>query len=137
MLRLVPEGRRKSLEDVIEDVRQRARWAGYFPDFQRPYAHFTPEEYRALAEHAGFRVLQLRVQDHAWDFKAREGFSAFGRATFVEWTRCLPGSERQAFIAEVLDLYYTVAAESPQELNTFKFYQMEVVLASAPRPGEP
>src|SRR5262245_10086076 len=48
LLRLVPEGQRKCLEDVIEDVRQRARWADYFSGFQRPYVHFTPEEYRAL-----------------------------------------------------------------------------------------
>jgi trans-aconitate methyltransferase len=135
-LRLVPEGRRKCLEDVIEDVRQRPRWAGFFAGFHKPYVHFTPEEYQALAERCGFRVLKLRVQDEAWDFKTREAFVAFGRATFVEWTRCLPESEWPAFITEVLDLYQTVAADSPQEANTFKFYQMEVVLTPVPRSGE-
>jgi trans-aconitate methyltransferase len=136
LLRLVPKGRRKCLEDVIEDVRQRARWADYFPGFQRPYVHFTPEEYRALAEHYGFRVLRLRVEDKAWDFKTREAFVAFGRATFVEWTRCLPESEWQAFVTDVLDRYQSVAADSPQEVDTFKFYQMEVVLTPAPRQSE-
>jgi len=137
LLRLVPGGRRKCLEDVIEDVRHRARWTDYFPGFQRPYVHFTPEEYRALAEHRGFRVLRLHIKDKAWDFKTREGFVAFGRATFVEWTRCLPKSEWQAFITEVLDLYRAVATDTSQEVNTFKFYQMEVLLAPAPLPSEP
>jgi trans-aconitate 2-methyltransferase len=136
LLRLVPEGPRKSLEDVIEDVRRRARWADYFPGFQKPYAHFAPEEYRALAERSGFRVLRLHVEDKAWDFKTREAFVAFGLATFVEWTRCLPESEWQAFITEVLDLYQAVAADGPREVNTFKFYQMEVVLTPAPRQSE-
>jgi trans-aconitate 2-methyltransferase len=136
LLRLVPKGRRKCLEDVIEDVRHRARWADYFPGFQRPYVHCTPEEYRALAERHGFRVLRLRVEDKAWDFKTREAFVAFGRATFVEWTRCLPESEWQAFVTDVLDRYQPVAADTPQEVNTFKFYQMEVVLTPAPRQGE-
>jgi trans-aconitate methyltransferase len=134
LLRMVPQGRRKSLEDVIEDVRHRPRWAAYFPGFQRPYVHFTPEEYRALAERHGFRVLRLGMEDGAWDFKTREAFLAFGRATFVEWTRCLPESEWPAFITEVLDRYRAVAADSPQEANTFKFYQMEVVLAPAHGP---
>ena len=137
LLRLVPEGQRKCLEDVIEDVRQRGRWGDYFPGFQRPYVHFTPEDYRALAERCGFRVLRLDVEDKAWDFKTREAFVAFGLATFVEWTRCLPDSECRLFITDVLDLYQAVAADSPQEANTFKFYQMEVALKPAPRPGEP
>jgi trans-aconitate methyltransferase len=136
LLRLVPAGQRKCLEDVIEDVRQQARWADYFLGFQRPYAHFAPEAYRSLAQSCGFRVLRLRVEDKAWDFKTREAFAAFARATFVEWTRCLPQSEWDAFISEVLDLYQTVAADSHQEANTFKFYQMEVVLTPAPHANE-
>jgi trans-aconitate methyltransferase len=136
LLRLVPAGRRKSLEDVIEEVRQQARWADYFPGFRPPYVHFTPEDYRALAESGGFSVLQLRVEDRAWDFKTRAAFVAFGMATFVEWTRCLPESDRQAFVTEVLDRYQLVAADSPQEENTFKFYQMEVALTPAPRQRE-
>jgi trans-aconitate methyltransferase len=132
VLRLVPQGRRRSLEDVIEEVRQRPRWADHFSGYHRPYIHFPPEEYHALAEQCGFRVLGLRVEDKAWDFKNRAAFVAFALATFVEWTRCLPESEWQAFISEVLDLYQTVAADNPQEANTFKFYQMEVVLRPAP-----
>jgi trans-aconitate methyltransferase len=136
LLRLVPKGRRTCLEDVIEDVRQRPRWADYFQGFRRPYVHFTPEENRALAGHHGFRLLRLSVEDKAWDFKTREAFVAFARATFVEWTRCLPEGEWQAFVTDVLDRYRSVAADSPQEVNTFKFYQMEVVLTPAPRESD-
>jgi trans-aconitate methyltransferase len=128
LLRLVPQGPRKCLEEAIEEVRQRPRWAGYFGGFRAPWVHFPPEDYRALAERCGFKVLRLHVVDRAWDFKTREAFTAFGRATFVEWTRFLPESEWEAFITEVLDLYPSIAASSPEEANTFKFYQMEVVL---------
>jgi trans-aconitate 2-methyltransferase len=131
LLRFVPEGRRRCLEDVLEDVRQSARWASYFRGFQKPYAHFSPEEYQDLASQNGFRVLRMGVEDRAWDFQTREAFVAFGRATFVEWTRYLPESDWPEFITEVLDRYRTVAADSPQEANTFKFYQLEVVLEPA------
>jgi len=131
LLRMVPTGRRESLEDVIEEVRQRPRWAAYFPLFQKPYVHYTPEEYRALAEQAGLRVTRLHVEDKAWDFKTREAFVAFARATFVEWTRCVPETEWDAFITDVLDRYRSVAATGQQDANTFKFYQMEAELAPA------
>jgi trans-aconitate methyltransferase len=130
-LRLVSNGPRKSLEDVIEEIRDEARWAHHFQGFRKPYAHFTPDEYRALAELEGFQILQLRVDDKAWDFKNRETFFAFCRATFAEWTQRVPEREWPAFISDVLDRYQSVAAESPQEMNTFKFYQMEVVLTPA------
>ena len=129
MLRFVPAGERKSLEDVIEDVRQSAKWCGYFQGFQKPYVHFTPEEYQALAEQNGLRVIALQVKTEAWDFKTRDAFMAYCLVTCVAWTRLLPEDKRQAFITEVLDRYRMVAADNPQEENTFKFYQMEVVLA--------
>jgi trans-aconitate methyltransferase len=133
LLRFVPNGPRESLEDVIEEVRQRARWAESFAGFRRPYVHFSPEEYRELAEQAGFRVVRMHVDDKAWDFKTRESFVAFARATFVDWTQRLPEGDWDAFIGEVLDRYQAVAADSPRDANTFKFYQMEVELVSAAR----
>lgn len=131
LLRFVPEGRRRSLEDVIEEVRHSARWASRFTGFQKPYAHFSPEEYADLARRNGFRVLRIEREDRSWDFQTREGFAAFGRATFVAWTRHLPESDWPAFITEVLDRYRSVAADIPEEANTFKFYQLEVVLELA------
>lgn len=125
LLRMVPQGPRKSLEDVIEEIRQLPRWSGRFADFRRPFAHFTPEEYQRLAERAGFRVESIRLEDRAWDFKTREAFRAFARATFVEWTRRVPEDQWDAFIDDVLEPYQAVAAKRPSEANTFKFYQME------------
>jgi len=132
IVRMVSRGQREALEDVIEEVRQRTRWAGNFAGFRTPYAHFTLDEYRTLAEQAGLRVVQLRVEDKAWDFQTRASFAAFARATFVEWTQHLPPCECANFIADVLDRYQAVAADNQQEANTFKFYQMEAELRRAP-----
>lgn len=129
-LQFVPEGERKCLEDVIEEVRKLPRWEGDFAEFRKPYAHSTPEEYRALAERVGFGVVRIHCEDGAWDFKTDEGFRAFCRATFVEWTRRLPESEWDAFITDVLERYRPIATERPGEENTFKFYQMQVVLTA-------
>jgi trans-aconitate methyltransferase len=131
LLRFVPEGPRPCLEDVIEQVRRQPQWARYFPDFQRPYAHFTPAEYQLLAEQRGFQILRIQTEDKVWDFKTRDAFFGFCRATFVAWTRHLAEGEWSAFITDVLDRYRTVAACTSEDMNAFKFYQMDVVLTPA------
>ena len=130
-LRLVPEGPRRSLEDVIEDTRCAAPWAPYFPDYRPPYVHLTPDAYRALAERCGLRTERLDVQQEAWDFGSRGEFVHFAEATFVEWTRCIPAPRRGAFINDVLDRYRQVGEGSSSQANVFTFYQMELVLQRA------
>jgi trans-aconitate 2-methyltransferase len=127
-LRLVPDGERESLENVIEETRQSQRWLCYFQGFRDPYLHLTPEQYEVLAEKNGLRVHRLHTEAKAWDFQSRAAFLAFGSVTFVAWTRFIPEAERPAFITEVLDRYELVAVDQPGEENTFKFYQMDVTL---------
>lgn len=130
-LRLVPQGPRRSLEDVIEDTVSTPPWAPYFHDHRPPYLHPTPGAYRALAEGCGLRTERLDVQQEAWDFGSRAEFVHFADATFVEWTRWLPAPRHEAFINDVLDRYRQVGDGSPSQANVFTFYQMEVVLRPA------
>jgi trans-aconitate 2-methyltransferase len=127
-LRLVPKGRRKSIEDVIEETRLSPRWSGYFSGFQDPYLHLTPAQYGELAEQQGFRVVSIHIADKAWDFQSRATFEAFSKVTMIEWTQHVPEAERSAFIVDVLDRYQHVAAQAPGEENFFRFYQMDIVL---------
>jgi trans-aconitate 2-methyltransferase len=127
-LRLVPKGARKSLENVAEETRRTPRWNAYFQDFQDPYLHLTPEEYAAVAERNGFRILGVSTKDHAWDFGSRMAFSGFCAVGCVAWTSRLPAAERADFINDVLDRYQLVASRDSGEENTFKFYQMDISL---------
>jgi SAM-dependent methyltransferase len=131
LLRFVPEGDRTCIEDVIEAVCHSPQWLPYFKDHSKPYFHPTPEEFRTLAQQSGLKVLRLQVEDKAWDFKTRQAFFDYCKVTLAEWTRFLPEQDWAAFITEVLDRYQAIAASTPSENNTFKFYQMEVVLAVA------
>lgn len=127
-LRLVAAGTRKSLEYVVEEIRLTSRWNAYFQDFDDPYLRLTPEEYAAMAERSGFRVMRASTKDHAWDFGSRTAFSAFCAVGCVAWTSRLPEAKRSEFINDVLDRYRAVAAAGSGEENTFKFYQMDVSL---------
>ena len=127
-LRLVPAGTRKSLEKMVEETRRTSRWSAYFHDFRDPYLRLTSEEYAAVAECNGFRVLRVSTKDHAWDFSSRAAFSAFCAVGCVAWTNRLPEAERADFINDVLDRYQLVAADCGGQENTFRFYQMDISL---------
>src|SRR5262249_53971048 len=118
------EGR---IERVIEEVRHRPRWATWFDGFRDPFAHYSAEEYRALAERVGLRVDRIETEERRWDFGSREGFLGFIRTTSYNWTTRLPAQQSEAFLEEALDRY--------QELNgpghVFRFFQMEAVLRPA------
>ena len=131
--RLVAAGARKSLENVVEETRQTPKWSAYFRDFHDPYLHLTSDDYAAVAERNGFRVLRANTGDYAWDFGSRGAFAAFSAVGCVEWTRRLPEAERPEFINEVLDRYRAVAADGSGEENTFKFYQMDISLLAIKR----
>ena len=129
-LRLVPMGPRKSIETVLEETRSSPEWREYFSDFRDPYMRLTQDEYCALARKHGFHIERVETESKAWDFRTRAEFFAFSSVTMVEWTKRLPESLRAVFITDVLDRYQAVAAERPGEENTFKFYQMTIVLAT-------
>lgn len=128
-LRLVPAGKRKSLENVIEDTRLSPSWTRYFQEFHDPYLHLTPEQYRDLAERNGLHVHRIYAEDKAWDFKSHAAFLAFGSVTFVEWTKFLPEHERLAFVTDVLNRYRSEVTDQAGEENMFKFYQMDITLS--------
>jgi trans-aconitate 2-methyltransferase len=127
-LRLVPLGKRMSLERVIDETCLSPRWMQYFPNFRSPYLHLTPEQYGALAEQNGLHVRQVQTHDKTWDFKTRSAFAAFGSVTFVAWTQFLPEGERLVFVNDALDRYRAVAFAQPGEENVFKFYQIDFLL---------
>ncbi|HZR83056.1 MAG TPA: methyltransferase domain-containing protein [Candidatus Binatia bacterium] len=133
-LRFVPASERRSLEDVIEDVRRSPRWSARFATFRTPFVHPEAGAYRALAASCGFDVVREDVRHVAWDFGSRAGFVAFCRATFVEWTQHLPDAAWDDFIGDVLDRYAAIAPGDPAADRTFRFDQLEVHLSAADAP---
>src|SRR5262245_46181916 len=126
--RLVTVGARQSIESVVEETRGAPEWRSYFENFRDPFLRLNPDEYAALAEQNGFRVLRLYTQDHGWDFGSRTAFAAFSAVGLVAWTDRLPATDRSRFIDDVLNRYQLVAAERPGEENVFKFYQTSIGL---------
>ena len=127
-LRLVPMGKHKSIETVLEETRKSPTWSRYFCDFRDPYLRLTEEEYCLLAQKNGFRIGRVQTELKTWDFGTRKEFFAFSSVTMIEWTDRLPEALRSSFIDDVLERYRAVGVEQQGQENTFRFYQMTVLL---------
>ena len=127
VLRFVPAGNRRSLEDVIEDTSAAPEWRASFADHRAPFIHPDAGDYAALARAAGFTVSHSRVVHEVWDFGSRAAFASFADATFVAWTSRLPEERHAGFITDVLDRYAAVLPPPPAP-HAFVFDQLEIAL---------
>jgi trans-aconitate 2-methyltransferase len=133
LLRFVPQGARKSIEDVLEETRSQARWSSHFAGFNAPFVHFTADGYRTLATRSGLAVKDIRVEERAWNFQTRDAFLAFCRVGCIAWLSKLPETDWTDFLTDLLDRYQIAAGNGPGEEQMFKFLQMEASLSR----GEP
>lgn len=130
-LEFVPAGNLPSTDYLVGELSRSPRWTKYFDGFRDPFAHFTPDQYRAMAERAGFQVERIETEESIWDFVSREAFLGFLRTTSVGWSDRVPEEMRPAFWEQSLDLY----AKRNGSDTVLRFLQMEVILrAVTPSP---
>ncbi len=91
-LEFVPQGPRKSLEDVVEETCASERWARYFAGHTPPYVHLAPEQFRELASGAELRVERLERELKSWDFKSRQAFADWAAVGCIAWTERISAS---------------------------------------------
>jgi len=129
VLQLVCKGELRSLEAVIEDTCAAPAWASCFVGHCPPFLHLLPDEYRELAERCGLSVDAIEARLESWDFGSRRAFVEFAHVTFVEWTRSIPPTRCDEFIADALDRYLQM--RRGRTAGLFEFYQMRALLRRA------
>jgi trans-aconitate 2-methyltransferase len=130
-LEFVPQGPRKSLEDVVEETCASERWTRYFAGHTPPYVHLTPEQFTELASANGLRVERLERELKTWDFGSRQAFADWAAVGCVGWTKNIPEPERPAFLEDVLDRYGHLDEVAGEDVRVFRFYQLAAFLRVA------
>jgi trans-aconitate 2-methyltransferase len=130
-LEFVPQGPRKSLEDVVEETCASARWGRYFAGHTAPYVHLRPEQFRELASASGLRIDRLERELKAWDFGSRQAFADWAAVGCVAWTQRISKDKRSTFIDDVLDRYGGLDDVAGQDVHVFRFYQLAALLHAA------
>ncbi len=123
-LQLVCASARESLESVTQKICQTTSWATSFLDFESPFRHPDPTDYAELAAAAGLTCAKMTVTDREWDFGARDAFQRWCGVGLTAWTDCLPPSDRDRFVGDVVTAYEPIAGRA----GLFRFTQMRAEL---------
>lgn len=124
LLVFVCGGPRASLEQVAMDVAATPPWLDHFTGFVAPFAHPDPAEYPTLVAAGGLQVVDVHVDDLAWDFGSTEMFRRWCAVGFDAWTGRLPGTLRSDFVDAVVDAY----AAATGSAQTLRFTQLRARL---------
>ncbi|BBY47432.1 SAM-dependent methyltransferase [Mycolicibacterium arabiense] len=124
-VQMVCAGPRPSLEAVAMDVSRSTTWLPRFDGFEAPFVHVDPDDYGALAAHAGLSLSQLTVTDREWDFGSAEAFARWCAVGTTGWTDRLDTGERDRFVADLVEAYQPIAGRA----GLFRFMQMRAELS--------
>ena len=81
------------------------RWKEFFRNVARPYFFFSPEDYRAWLPQFGFRGQRIELAPKDMAFDTVEKFTGWFRTTWLPYTQRVPESQREAFIAAVVERF--------------------------------
>ena len=93
---------------AIEKVLQHHRWRRYYEVFTPPYHFYGPEEYTAWLLETGFRPARVELVPKDMQHVGTEGLKGWLRTTWFPYIDRLPIELRDAFLAEMVEMY-TVA----------------------------
>ena len=101
-------GGKGTAQDVFAALRSAMRlksWRGFFRRLERPYFFHDAEDYEKWLPRYGFASRGVRLADKDMVFEGRENFAGWFRTTWLPYTHRVPESEREAFIAAVVERY--------------------------------
>ena len=120
------KGNAATVMAAVQQVMQRERWRPYFIDFTSPYGFYGPEEYRGWLIEAGLQPLRVELIPKDMAQHGRDGLAGWFRTTWHPFTYRLPEALREAFIAEVLDLYLATSPPDNEGIVHVPMVRLEV-----------
>jgi trans-aconitate 2-methyltransferase len=109
-------GGKGNAQDVFHalcPIMRLARWRKFFLGMAAPYFFFAPEQYKEWLNRFGFDAPRINlVPKDAW-YEAPNGLATWLRTTWLPYIQRLPETEREEFIAAVVQRY--LAMHPPDE----------------------
>lgn len=124
MLVFVCAGPRPSIEATAMDVAATPKWSEYFAQFDVPFVHPAPADFRAMAAGSGLETAELIVDDLTWDFGSTEKFRAWCAVGSGAWTSRVPDGRGTEFVNDMVDAYASATGSD----RIFRFMQLRARL---------
>jgi trans-aconitate methyltransferase len=111
---------------VVDEVRARPRWRGFFDGFVPPHHFFGPDDYEVWLPEAGFRVSRIRVFERDMTHAGRAAFLGWLRTTWFTYVGRVPPGQATAFVDEVADAYETAHPPDTADVYHVRLVRLQV-----------
>jgi trans-aconitate 2-methyltransferase len=106
LLQMGGKGNAADVLAVSDGVTASSKWSSYFAGFSLPYGFHSPDDYDGWLRAAGLTPLRVELFARDMVHQGRTGFAGWLRTThMLPYLALLPESEREAFIAQMVDAY--------------------------------
>lgn len=119
-------GNAADILEVFSELGRNEKWKDYFGEFRNPYFFYRDRDYIPWLSESGFRVQRLELVPKDMTHQGKEGLAGWIRTTGMPFTECVPDSEREDFIANVVDRYLEKFPLDSNNLAHVRMVRLEV-----------
>lgn len=101
-------------------------WQLYFQDFNTPYFFREIEDYQQWLAQSGFKINRLELVPKDMTHEGKRGLAGWIRTTWMPFTKCVPESQQEEFIAQFVELYLTQNPLDDRGLTHVSMVRLEV-----------
>lgn len=133
---LLQMGGRGNAQTILETITSGPcfeRWGHYFADMPLPYGWYGPDDYIPWLKEAGLTPLRVELLPRDMTQPSAEGLAGWVhglagwvRTTWMPYTQCVPESEREHFVADIVDTYLARYPLDAQGLAHVPMVRLEV-----------
>ena len=102
------------------------RWRAYFTNFYNPYFFYGLEDYQTWLQQAGFEIKRLELVPKDMTHQGKAGLAGWIRTTWMPFTKYVPESQREEFIAQFVELYLANNLLDDRGLTHVEMVRLEV-----------
>ena len=105
LLQMGGKGNAGGILTVMEGLILDDTWKRYFQNFAFPYGFYGPVEYKSWLKLSGLQAMRIDLIPKDMKQMGREGLAGWIRTTWLPYIERIPQTLREAFIAELVELY--------------------------------
>lgn len=120
------KGNAAQVLDTFAQLTAMDLWKPYFADFDNPYFFYGLEDYQAWLQQSGFSVKRLELVPKDMTHQGAAGLAGWIRTTWMPFTKYVPESQRNDFIAQFVELYLAKNPLDAQGLSHVAMVRLEV-----------
>jgi trans-aconitate methyltransferase len=111
---------------TFAELTARDLWQPYFADFDNPYFFYGLEDYQTWLQQSGFAVKRLELVPKDMTHQGKAGLAGWIRTTWMPFTKYVPETQRDEFIAQFVELYLARKPLDAQGLSHVSMVRLEV-----------